>query len=130
MVNDPVGDLLAQIKNASMVGKKAIALPYSRLKKEVASVLVQEGFLAGLQVTGEKPKETLHLDLRFSGKLPVITGIQRVSKPGLRKYVNAKEIPVVVGGMGISVLSTPSGIMTGNSAKKKHIGGEVVCFIW
>ncbi|MBI5614161.1 30S ribosomal protein S8 [Candidatus Gottesmanbacteria bacterium] len=130
MVNDPVGDLLAQIKNASMVGKKTIVLPYSRMKKEVSSILVREGFLSGLQVTGEKPKESLHIDLRYQGKVPVITGIKRVSKPGLRRYVNVKEIPIVVGGMGASVISTPSGIMTGSDAKKKHIGGEVVCLIW
>ena len=130
MVNDPIGDLLAQIKNASMVGKKSIILPYSRMKKEVASILVREGFLSDLQVTGEKPKEQLHLSLRFDGKVPVITGIKRISKPGLRRYVSVKEIPTVVGGMGVSVLSTPSGIMTGSDAKKKNIGGEVVCLIW
>ena len=130
MVNDPIGDLLAQIKNASMVGKKAIVLPYSRMKKEVSSILIREGFLSGLQVTGEKPKEMLHLDLRYDGKTPVITGIKRVSKPGLRRYVSVKEIPTVVGGMGVSVLSTPSGIMTGYEAKKKHIGGELLCLIW
>ena len=130
MVNDPIGDLLAQIKNASMAGIQTIELPHSRLKMEVAKILAKEGYIGTVSKIGEEPKSRLRIDIKYQGNMPVITGVKRASKPGLRLYVNKHTIPVVVGGMGMAVLSTPQGIMTGNDAKKKGIGGEILCTIW
>ena len=130
MVNDPIGDLLAQIKNASMAGIQTIELPHSRLKMEVAKILAKEGYVGAVSKVGEEPKSRLRIDIKYTGNTPVITGVKRASKPGLRLYVNKHTIPVVVGGMGMAVLSTPQGIMTGNDAKKKGIGGEILCTIW
>lgn len=130
MVNDPIGDLLIQIKNASMARKAAIDLPYSRMKHAVASILAREGYVDDVDKSGVAPKESLHVKIKYQDGNPVITNLKRVSKPGLRLYVNKKEIPNVVGGMGISILSTPLGIMTGKEARKRGIGGELLCTIW
>ena len=130
MVNDPVGDLLAQIKNASMAGLLSIDLPYSRMKMEVAKILSQEGYVGSIEKTGTEPKCRLKIGIKYIGKTPVITGVKRMSKPGLRLYVNKHTIPTVVGGMGIAIVSTPQGIMTGKDAKKKGIGGEILCTTW
>lgn len=130
MVNDPVGDLLAQIKNASMAGLQSIELPYSRMKMEVAKILSQEGYVGAIEKTGTDPKSRLKIAIKYVGKTPVITGVKRISKPGLRLYVNKQTIPTVVGGMGIAIVSTPQGIMTGRDAKKKGIGGEILCTTW
>ena len=130
MVNDPIGDLLAQIKNASMAGKPTITLPHSRMKMEVAKILHREGYIGTVETVGQEPKMMLKIGIRYDGKTPVITDVKRISKPGLRQYVNKHTIPAVVGGMGIAVLSTPQGIMTGAEAKKKGIGGELLCSIW
>ncbi len=130
MVNDPVGDLLAQIKNASMAGLQSIDLPYSRMKMEVAKILSQEGYVGSIQKTGEDPKSRLIIGIKYVGKTPVITGVKRVSKPGLRLYVNKHTIPTVVGGMGIAIVSTPQGIMTVPDAKKKGLGEEKLFTTW
>lgn len=130
MVHDPIGDLLAQIKNASMAGIPVIELPHSRMKMEVAKILSQEGYIGEIEKTGKDPKSMLKIVIKYIGSNPAITGVKRVSKPGLRLYVNKDTIPTVVGGMGISVLSTPQGVMTGKDAKKKGIGGEILCTIW
>lgn len=130
MTNDPIGDLLIQIKNASMAGKSAISLPYSRMKHAVADILAREGYVGSIGKDGIAPKESLRIEIKYQGGIPVITDLKRVSKPGLRAYVNKKEIPNVVGGMGIAILSTPQGIMTGKEAKKRGIGGELLCKIW
>jgi small subunit ribosomal protein S8 len=130
MVNDPIGDLIIQIKNASMAGKQAIVLPYSRMKHAVATILEKEGYVGRVGKAGEMPKQSLSVEIKYEEGIPVITGLKRVSKPGLRWYVNKKEIPTVVGGMGIAILSTPQGIMTGKEAKKRGIGGELLCTIW
>lgn len=130
MVNDPIGDMLAQIKNAALIGKRKIVLPYSRVKQEVAQILVKEGYLASWEKDGEAPKFGLKLELKYEHKRSVITDIKRISKPGLRWYVNKQMIPKVLGGMGIAVLSTSSGIMTGREAHKKSIGGELLFEMW
>ncbi len=130
MVNDPIGDLLIQIKNASMARKRAIDLPYSRVKHAVADILVKEGYVSAVSRAGEVPKESLHVEIKYDNGAPALTDLKRVSKPGLRWYVNKKEIPAVVGGMGIAILSTPQGIMTGKEAKKRGIGGELLCKVW
>lgn len=130
MVNDPVGDLLAQIKNASMAGLRVVELPHSRMKFAVAKVLSKEGYVGDVEAVGKEPKRTIRIVIKYQGDSPVITGVKRISKPGLRSYVNRYTIPTVVGGMGIAVVSTPSGVMSGKEAKKKGIGGEILCTIW
>ena len=130
MVNDPVGDLLAQIKNASMAGLRSIELPHSRMKLSVAKILSQEGYVGTVETTGKAPKQMLKIGIRYHGDVPVLIGVKRMSKPGLRTYVNKSSIPTVVGGMGIAIVSTPQGVMTGKDAKTKGIGGELLCTIW
>jgi small subunit ribosomal protein S8 len=130
MVNDPVGDLLAQIKNASMARLQIIEVPHSRMKHSVAKILSQEGYIGTVEIVGTEPKRTLRIGMKYQGDEPVITGVKRISKPGLRLYVNRNTIPTVVGGMGIALVSTPQGVMTGKDAKKKGIGGEILCTIW
>ena len=104
-------------------------IPHSAFKESVARVLNQEGYISAVDVEGEG-KKSLKISLRYQGKKSVITGLRQVSSPGLRRYVNAREIPRVLGGMGVAVLSTPKGVMTDVQARKSNLGGEVVCFVW
>lgn len=130
MVNDPISDMLAQIKNASAIGRQSVELPYSKLKKALADILVREGYLANATCQGEAPRLKLGLTLKYDGKSPAITDVKRISKPGRRHYVPKTGIHRVINGLGISVLSTSSGMMTDREARKKGIGGEVLCEIW
>ncbi len=130
MVNDPIGDLLIQIKNASMAGLKTVELPHSRMKMAVAKILTDEGYIASVEKAGKEPKFSLRIGIKYQDATPVITDVKRMSKPGLRIYVNKDMIPTVVGGMGIAILSTPQGVMTGKEAKKRGLGGELLCTIW
>lgn len=130
MVSDPIGDMLARIKNAYMAGKSSVSLPHSKLKETVAKILVEQRYLSSVSTKAEQAKKTLELDLRYEGSKPAFTDLKRKSKPGLRVYVGASAIPTVVAGTGTAVLSTPQGIMTGKEAKKRHIGGELLCEIW
>ena len=130
MVNDPIGDLLIQIKNASMAGIRSIELPYSKAKMAVSEVLVKTGYLVACSKQGDLPHAVLQISLAYDGKEPVLTGVKRVSKPGMRWYVGKKEIPLVMGGMGTAIVSTPSGIMTGQEARKNGLGGELLCEVW
>ena len=130
MIHDPIGDLLARIKNASMARRHVVPMPYSRIKHEMAKILVDEGFLTTITKEGTEPKLTLTVTLKYQNGEPVLGGTKRVSKPGLRWYVDKHNIPVVIGGMGIAILSTPQGLMTGKQAKKRGIGGEVLCEVW
>lgn len=130
MVNDPIGDMLIQIKNAGLARKKTVILPYSNIKLAVATILTKEGYLVSAEKTGVAPKHQLKLVLKYEDQEPVITDVKRKSKPGLRIYVNKDAIQRVVGGLGIAIISTPKGIMTGAQAKKAGIGGELLCEIW
>lgn len=130
MIHDPIGDLLARIKNASMAGKRTVVMPYSRMKHELAKLLVDQGFIGTVAKDGTDPKAVLSLTLKYEKGIPLVSGTKRVSKPGLRWYVNKTEIPTVIGGMGIAIVSTPQGLMTGKEAKKRGIGGELLCEIW
>lgn len=129
MNTDPIADLLTRIRNAYRALHKTVELPHSKVKENLAAVLVKEGYLAEYSVSGDQ-KKTLHLKLRYVGRQPAITGIQRASKPGLRRYVGADEIPRVLGGMGVPILSTSSGVMSGREARRAHVGGEVMCYVW
>ena len=130
MVNDPIGDMLIQIKNAALAKKGTIELPYSKLKKALGDILVREGYVAEVSKMGEDPKAVLKIKIQYKDGVSAITDVKRVSKPGLRWYVNKSKIPTVVGGMGIAILSTPAGLMTGTEARKKGTGGELLCKIW
>jgi small subunit ribosomal protein S8 len=130
MVNDPIGDMIIQIKNAKMAGIRAVEIPYSRLKFDVAKIMQEEGYLDSVDKSGEFPRQQLKIALSYQGKSAVLTDVKRKSKPGLRIYVGKSMIPQVIGGMGIAILSTPRGIMTGKEAKKQGIGGELLCEIW
>lgn len=130
MVSDPLGDLLIQIKNAALVRRKTVTLPYSKMKMAVVQVLVGEGYLKKATKVGQIPNIQLQLELAYQGKTSAVTNVRRISKPGMRSYVRSHEIPLVVGGMGTAIVSTPSGVMTGKMAKQKGIGGELLCEIW
>ena len=131
MLSDPIADMLTRIRNASMVQHRQVNIPSSKIKVAIAKILLEEGFIANYAVTDEKPQPKLILALKYTGKgKSVITGLDRMSKPGLRSYVGYREIPWVRSGLGINILSTPRGLMTGHKARRAKVGGEVLCNIW
>ncbi len=130
MVNDQIGDMLIQIKNATLAKKDSLELPYSKLKKALGDILAREGYVAAVEKVGDDPKALLKIRIKYRDGIAAITDVKRVSKPGLRWYVNKSNIPTVVGGMGIAILSTPAGLMTGKEARKAGTGGELLCKIW
>jgi small subunit ribosomal protein S8 len=126
---DPIADMLTRIRNASRALLPTVAIPHSRMKESLAHILKSEGYVAEVAVEGKLPK-TIKLRLKYEGKKGVIEGIKRISSPGLRNYVGATEIPRVRGGLGVAVVSTSEGVMTGQEARKKNIGGELLCYVW
>ncbi|HEX3889686.1 MAG TPA: 30S ribosomal protein S8 [Verrucomicrobiae bacterium] len=128
-MSDPISDMLTRIRNASRALLPAVELPHSRMKENLAQILKKEGYVAEVSVDGKVIKK-LKIQLKYQGKKNVIEGLKRISKPGLRKYVGATEIPRVLAGLGISIVSTSEGVMTGTQAKKKNLGGELLCYIW
>jgi small subunit ribosomal protein S8 len=131
MTTDPIADLLTRIRNATRAKHPRVDLPSSKLKLEVTRILKEEGYLANYKVVDEKGKKTLRVFLRYTpDRHSVITDLKRVSRPGSRRYVGKFDIRPVVGGMGISIVSTPRGVMTGQSARKQGIGGELLCEVW
>jgi len=128
-MSDPIADMLTRIRNAGRALRPVVELPHSRLKESVAKILKSEGYVSEVAVDG-KPMKKITIRLKYNGKKNVIEGLKRVSKPGLRRYVGATEIPRVLGGLGIAVVSTSEGVMTGTQAKKKNLGGELLCYIW
>ena len=130
-VNDPVGDMLTRIRNASRAHHDKVVIPHSKLKLEVLKVLKSEGYVADFTVHEKAPQGEISVQLKYGpDKRPVIVGIKRVSKPGLRRYVNAREIPNVLGGMGIAILSTSRGVMVDHEARKQSVGGELLCTVY
>jgi len=133
MVNDPVGDMLTRIRNAQMRRRNTVSTPGSTLRARVLDVLKSEGYIDEFRVedNSDRPGSTLHITMRYSPeRLRTISGIQRVSKPGLRVYRKSKEIPRVLGGLGVAVVSTSQGLLTDREARKRNVGGEVLCFVW
>ena len=132
IVSDPIADMLTRIRNANMAEKVSVELPSSKIKTEIAKLLKDEGFISDYSVVKiNGNKSTLVIDLKFtSDRAPVIQGLQRVSKPSCRKYVNGEEVPRVLGGIGIAILSTSKGVITDTEARKQKIGGEILCYIW
>jgi len=131
MVNDPIADMLTRIRNACMVKHPQVVMPSSKIKAAIAKILADEGFIKGYTVTDDQPQPKLVLQLKYAGRgRPVITGLERVSKPGRRFYTGYREVPWVRSGLGISILSTPKGLLTGRQAHREKVGGEIVCYIW
>jgi small subunit ribosomal protein S8 len=130
-VNDPVGDMLTRLRNASRAHHDKVVLPASKLKVEIARCLKEEGFIADFVHHEAKPQGEITMFLKYGpGKMPVIQGIKRVSKPGLRRYVPVRDIPRVLGGLGISILSTSKGVLVDSQARKQNIGGELICTVY
>jgi small subunit ribosomal protein S8 len=131
MTTDPIADMLTRIRNAAMAKHPRVDLPSSKLKVEMARILKDEGYLANFKVVDEKGKKTLRLFMRYTpDRRCVITDLKRISRPGSRRYVGKTDIRSVIGGMGISILSTPQGLMTGQAARKQGVGGEMLCEVW
>ncbi|MCW5554068.1 MAG: 30S ribosomal protein S8 [Verrucomicrobiae bacterium] len=129
MMTDAISDMLTRIRNAGRALLPTVQIPHSRVKESIAKVLKQEGYVADVSIEGN-PRKTIKVRLKYQGKKPVIEGLRRVSRPGLRNYVGATEIPRVLGGLGVAVVSTSEGVMSGNQARQKNIGGEVICYVW
>jgi small subunit ribosomal protein S8 len=130
--NDTISDMLTRIRNACAVRQTTTQIPTTRMTRSIAQVLKEEGFIGDFEEVGEGIKSQLVLSLKYKGKnrQPIITTLTRVSKPGLRVYSNSKDLPRVLGGIGIAIVSTSKGIMTDREARKQNVGGEVLCYIW
>jgi len=129
--SDPIADMLTRIRNAIMARHDTVLVPASRMKLYVAKILRQEGFITDYEVMGTQPHRQIKIILKYiDGKQPMISGLKRVSKPGLRVYIQRSEIPRIYGGQGIAVLSTSSGVMTGSKAWRQGVGGELLCYVW
>jgi small subunit ribosomal protein S8 len=128
-LSDPIADYLTRLRNAARANRQDVTVPHSRMKEEISRILKQEGFISGYEVerTG---RPQIKVSLKFINRTPALTGLKRVSRPGLRKYVGSEDVPRVLGGMGISILSTSRGIMTGREAKREHVGGELLAVVW
>ncbi len=130
MVTDPIADMLTRIRNANQQRHEEVAIPHSKLKVELAEILKNEGFIKDYRIEGEGVIKNIVITLKYKGNDRVISGLKRVSKPGLRQYAKVDEIPKVLNGLGIVILSTSQGLMTDKEARAKHIGGEVLAYVW
>jgi len=128
-MTDPISDMLTRIRNAHRALLPTVELPHSKMKESIAGILRKEGYIAEISVDG-KAKKTLKLKLKYQEKKSVIEGIKRVSSPGLRRYVGSTEIPRVRGGLGVAIVSTSQGVMSGTQARKSKLGGELLCYVW
>ena len=129
-MQDPIADMLTRIRNAGAAGLKKIVMPASNEKAAIAAVLKEEGYIGNFAVSGEGAKRTLGIEIKYYGGKPVIAGLERVSKPSCRVHCGCAEIPRVRNGLGIVVLSTPKGIISGRKAKAENVGGEIICYVW
>ena len=128
-MNDPISDMLARTRNASRALLPAVEIPHSRIKESIAGILKKEGYISDFAVEGKLPKK-IKLKLKYQGKKCVIEGLRRISTPGLRRYVGATKIPRVRGGLGVAMVSTSEGVLTDNEARKRNLGGELICYVW
>ena len=128
-MSDPISDMLTRIRNASRALLPNVNVPHSRMKESIARILQREGYLEDVAVEG-KPFKMIKIKLKYSGRKSVIEGLRRISSGGLRRYTGAQEVPRVLGGLGTSIVSTSQGIMTGTQARKKNVGGELLCEVW
>jgi small subunit ribosomal protein S8 len=130
-ISDPIADFLTRLRNASRAAKLEVLVPYSKIKAEMARLLKEEGYIASYAVEmPEKGHPQIKIINKLNSRATAITGLKRISRPGLRRYVGATEIPRVLGGMGVAILSTPRGILTGREAKKLNVGGELLAYVW
>ena len=129
-ITDPIADMLTRIRNANSARHDTVDVPASNMKKSIAQILLDEGYIKSYQIVDDGTQGTIHITLKYNGKDKVITGLRRVSKPGLRVYARCEELPKVLGGLGIAIISTSKGLMTDKEARKNAIGGEVLAYIW
>jgi len=129
-INDPVADMLTRLRNAAGASKRDILLPYSKLKSDIARVLKDEGYIEDFELDSEGKHPQLKIRCKYVDRSPAIVGLKRVSRPGIRRYVGSQEIPLVLRGMGIAILSTSSGVMSGREARRKKVGGELLAYVW
>jgi small subunit ribosomal protein S8 len=130
-ISDPIADMLTRVRNASRARHTEVAVPSSRTKREIARILKEEGFIADVREERDGPTTLLRLQLKYvDGKVPVVSGLKRISKPGLRVYAQKTDIPRVLGGLGLVIVSTSRGIMTGSQAKQAQLGGEILAYVW
>lgn len=131
MMTDPIADMLTRIRNGNKANHKNVALPSSNEKKAIAQILLDEGFITGFNVEEDNKQGILTIDLKYTGNGErVISGLRRISKPGLRVYVKANEVPKVLDGLGTAIISTSKGLMTDRAARSENVGGEVICYVW
>jgi small subunit ribosomal protein S8 len=134
MINDPIGDMLTRIRNALMAGKINVEIPKSKIKVEIARILKEEGYIEDYTIGEETPFAMITITLKYYGarrtRRPVITNLTRISKPGRRVYRNRTDLPRVLSGTGIAIMTTPKGVMTAQQARREHVGGEVLCYVW
>ena len=129
-ITDPIADMLTRIRNANSARHDTVDVPASNMKKSIAQILLDEGYIKSYQIVDDGTQGVIHITLKYNGKDQVITGLRRVSKPGLRVYVGADELPRVLRGLGIAIVSTSKGVMTDKAARAAHVGGEVLAFVW
>ena len=132
MVNDTISDMLTRLRNSNLAKHQVVQVPATKMTRNIANILLEEGFIQNIEEIGENFNKQLLLSLKYKGKnrQPVITSLKRISKPGLRVYANRKELPRVLGGLGIAVISTSHGVMNDSKARTQGLGGEVLCYIW
>ena len=129
-ITDPIADMLTRIRNAIMARHDSVLLPASKMKLSIARILKDEGFISDYTVLKGKPQRVIKILLKYIGEQPAVAGLERVSKPGLRVYVGRGEIPRVYGGLGVAILSTSKGVITGQEAWRRNLGGELLCYVW
>ncbi len=129
-ITDPIADMLTRIRNANNARHETVDVPASNMKKSIAQILLDEGYIKSFQIIDDGTQGVIRITLKYNGKDKVITGLRRVSKPGLRVYVGADELPRVLRGLGIAIVSTSKGVMTDKAARAAHVGGEVLAFVW
>lgn len=130
-MTDPVADMLTRIRNANIAGHPVVDIPASKMKKNIAEILVKEGFIKSYEIIEAENQDIIRVQMKYgANKAKVITGIKKISKPGLKVYAKANEVPRVLGGLGIAIISTSSGLITDKEARKLGVGGEVICYVW
>jgi small subunit ribosomal protein S8 len=129
-ITDPIADMLTRIRNANSAKHETVDVPASKMKKAIAQILLDEGYIKSFQIVDNGTQGIIRITLKYNGTEKVISGLRRVSKPGLRVYAGADELPQVIKGLGIAIISTSKGVMTDRKARKEHVGGEVLAFVW
>ncbi len=129
-MTDPVADMLTRIRNANTAGHETVEIPASKMKKSIAQILLDEGYIKGFDVVEDNKQGIIKVKMKYLGKEKVISGIKKISKPGLKVYAKASEVPRVLGGLGIAIISTSNGVISDKEARKLGVGGEVICYVW